>query len=104
VRSLRDCKPRGIVLSGGPDSVYAKGAPRCDKAVFDMGVPVLGICYGMQLMGHALGGEVKGEGRGEYGMATLKVKDGSPLLRGVSASSQVWMSHGDEVRRPPSGF
>src|SRR5215831_12575464 len=59
-RALRDKAPRGIVLSGGPDSVYAKGAPRADKKIFDMGVPVLGICYGMQLMGHALGGEVKG--------------------------------------------
>jgi len=69
-----------------------------------VGIPVLGICYGMQLMGHHLGGKVKGEGRGEYGMATLQVKDGSPLLKGVQASTRVWMSHGDEVQRPPRGF
>ena len=69
-----------------------------------MGIPVLGICYGMQLMGYHLGGKVKGEGRGEYGMATLQVKDGSPLLKGVQASTRVWMSHGDEVQRPPRGF
>jgi GMP synthase (glutamine-hydrolysing) len=101
---LRDKKPRGIVLSGGPDSVYAKGAPRCDKRVFELGVPVLGICYGMQLMGHALGGEVKGEGRGEYGLATLRVKDAPSLLKGLPETSRVWMSHGDEVRKPPKGF
>jgi len=69
-----------------------------------VGIPVLGICYGMQLMGYHLGGKVKGEGRGEYGMATLQVKDGSPLLKGVQASTRVWMSHGDEVQRPPRGF
>jgi GMP synthase (glutamine-hydrolysing) len=103
-KALKDKKPRGIVLSGGPDSVYAKGAPRVDKRVFDMGVPVLGICYGMQLMGHALGGDVKGGGRGEYGLATLQVKEQSPLLRGLPASSNVWMSHGDSVHRPPKGF
>jgi GMP synthase (glutamine-hydrolysing) len=104
VRTLKEHKPRGIVLSGGPDSVYAKGAPRCDKRLFEMGVPVLGICYGMQLMGHVLGGEVKGHGRGEYGLATLASKDGSPLFKGVSGSTRVWMSHGDQVQRPPRGF
>jgi GMP synthase (glutamine-hydrolysing) len=104
VRTLKEHKPRGIVLSGGPDSVYAKGAPRCDKRLFDMGVPVLGICYGMQLMGHVLGGEVKGHGRGEYGLASLETKASSPLFKGVSANTRVWMSHGDQVQRPPKGF
>jgi GMP synthase (glutamine-hydrolysing) len=104
-KALRAKNPRGIVLSGGPDSVYAKGAPRGDKKMFDLGVPVLGICYGMQLMAHQLGGEVKGGGGGgEYGLATLNARNGSPLMKGVSESSRVWMSHGDEVRKPPSGF
>ena len=103
-KTLKDRKPRGIVLSGGPDSVYAKGAPKADKRIFELGVPVLGICYGMQLMGHSLGGKVKGEGRGEYGLANLQVKDSSPLLKGVPAVSRVWMSHGDEVQKPPRGF
>jgi GMP synthase (glutamine-hydrolysing) len=104
MRSLKDRKPRGIVLSGGPDSVYAKGAPRVDKRVFEMGVPVLGICYGMQLMGHVLGGQVKGQGKGEYGLATLQTRDASPLFRGVQGNTRVWMSHGDQVQRPPKGF
>jgi GMP synthase (glutamine-hydrolysing) len=104
VRTLKERGPRGIVLSGGPDSVYSKGASRCDKRLFEMGVPVLGICYGMQLMGHMLGGDVKGHGRGEYGLATVDVKDGSPLFKGVSPSTRVWMSHGDQVQRPPKGF
>jgi GMP synthase (glutamine-hydrolysing) len=92
------------VLSGGPDSVYAKGAPRFDRKVFEAGIPVLGICYGMQLMGYHLGGKVKGEGRGEYGLATLQVKDTSPLLKGIQPTTRVWMSHGDEVQKPPRGF
>ena len=102
--ALKRRNPRGIVLSGGPDSVYAKGAPRIDRKVFEMGVPVLGICYGMQLMGYNLGGKVKGGGRGEYGPAMLQVKDGSPLLKGVQRTTAVWMSHGDSVERPPRGF
>jgi GMP synthase (glutamine-hydrolysing) len=96
--------PRGIVLSGGPESVYAKGAPRCDEGIFSLGVPLLGICYGMQLMGHLLGGEVKGVGSREFGNALLEVRNGSRLLGGVRKSSPVWMSHGDSILRPPPGF
>ena len=103
-KTLKERRPRGIVLSGGPDSVYAKGAPKADKRIFELGVPVLGICYGMQLMGHTLGGRVKGEGRGEYGLANLQVKDSSPLLKGIQPITRVWMSHGDEVQKPPRGF
>jgi GMP synthase (glutamine-hydrolysing) len=95
---------RGIVLSGGPDSVYAKGAPRCDKAVFELGVPVLGICYGMHLMSHLLGGEVKAVGSKEFGPADLEVKPGSRLLDGVAPRTPVWMSHGDSSARTPPGF
>jgi GMP synthase (glutamine-hydrolysing) len=96
-------KPKGIVLSGGPDSVHDKGAPRCDPGVFELGVPVLGVCYGMQLMSHLLGGEVRRAERREYGPAQFEAKGGQ-LLRGLSASTRVWMSHGDSIVRPPAGF
>jgi len=101
---LRRRSLRGIVLSGGPDSVYAKGAPRCDPRIFDLQVPVLGICYGMQLMSHVLGGEVKPAGRREYGHASFDSHDGSPLLRGFEVPARVWMSHGDSILQPPAGF
>ena len=104
VASLRVRRPKGIVLSGGPDSVYAKGAPTCDPALFGMGVPVLGICYGMQLMGHLLGGDVKPVGTREFGHAEFERKDGSRLLEGVGSPTHVWMSHGDSILRPPRGF
>jgi GMP synthase (glutamine-hydrolysing) len=96
--------PRGIVLSGGPDSVYARRAPRCDPRILQLGIPVLGICYGMQLMGQALGGEVERADSREYGPANLEVRPGSSLLRDVPSPTPVWMSHGDEVRRLPGGF
>jgi len=102
--ALRARSPRGIVLSGGPDSVYAKGAPRVDRRLFDLGVPVLGICYGMQLMSHVLGGEVKRAGRREYGQALFEARDHSPLLRGFESPANVWMSHGDSIEKPPAGF
>ncbi len=95
---------RGIVLSGGPDSVHDKNAPRCDEAIFELGVPVLGICYGMQLMSHMLGGEVRRANRSEYGHALFEKKGDPRLLRGVSSPTRVWMSHGDSILRPPSGF
>ena len=102
--ALRARGVRGIVLSGGPDSVYAKGAPRCERAVFEAGVPVLGICYGMHLMSHLLGGEVKAVGSKEFGPAELQVKPGSRLLDGVAPRTPVWMSHGDSSARTPPGF
>jgi GMP synthase (glutamine-hydrolysing) len=96
-------KPKGIVLSGGPDSVHDKGAPRCDRGVFELGVPVLGVCYGMQLMSHLLGGQVKRADRREYGPAQFEAKNGR-LLQGLSPSTRVWMSHGDSIVQPPEGF
>jgi len=103
--SLRARNPKGIVLSGGPDSVFDKGAPRCDKALFEIGVPVVGICYGMQLMSHVLGGEVKRSGTREYGQAVFeRTDDGAVLLAGMSRQSRVWMSHGDSIRKAPPGF
>jgi GMP synthase (glutamine-hydrolysing) len=97
-------QPRGLVLSGGPDSVYAKGAPRCDRRLFDLGVPVLGICYGMHLMTHLLGGKVKGSGRREYGHADLTPLASSRLLADLSTPTRVWMSHGDSTEALPPGF
>jgi GMP synthase (glutamine-hydrolysing) len=103
--ALRARRPRGIVLSGGPVSVYGKGAPRCDERLFGLGVPVLGICYGMQLMSYMLGGAVRrASGRSEYGHASFAARDHSPLLRGFPSPARVCMSHGDSIERPPRGF
>jgi GMP synthase (glutamine-hydrolysing) len=96
--------PKGIILSGGPSSVYDEGAPHPDPAVIQMGVPVLGICYGVQLMAHFLGGEVKPSNRREYGQAEIEVHGNSRLLAGLPSRLKVWMSHGDYVSRPPKGF
>ncbi|MGH9867736.1 MAG: glutamine-hydrolyzing GMP synthase [Candidatus Polarisedimenticolia bacterium] len=104
VADLKRAKPSGIILSGGPDSVYAKGAPTVDRGLFEMGVPVLGICYGMQLMVHLLGGKVKGEGRREYGHAMVQLVSAGSLLAGLGPDEQVWMSHGDEIVALPPGF
>ena len=102
--SLAARRPRGIVLSGGPDSVHQRGAPRCDPKLFGLGVPVVGICYGMQLMSHVLRGEVKRSGHREYGQAVFSPLPGGTLFRGLPPRSRVWMSHGDDVRRAPAGF
>jgi GMP synthase (glutamine-hydrolysing) len=102
-RELAARGARGIVLSGGPDSVHQRGAPRCDPRIFELGLPVVGICYGMQLMSHLLGGEVKRSGRREYGQAVFH-PDGGRLFHGTGAARRVWMSHGDDVRRAPVGF
>ena len=102
--SLRARGVKGVVLSGGPQSVYGKGAPRCEKAVFEAGIPVLGVCYGMQLMGYHLGGDVRAVGAKEYGPAEVEVLPGSRLLDGVSRTTPVWMSHGDSLAKIPPGF
>jgi GMP synthase (glutamine-hydrolysing) len=102
--ALRARSPRGIVLSGGPDSVHQRKAPRCDPRLFELGVPVVGICYGMQLMSHVLGGEVQRSGHREYGQAVFSPQDGGSLFRGLPARSRVWASHGDDVRKAPAGF
>ncbi|MCI4661279.1 MAG: glutamine-hydrolyzing GMP synthase [Neomegalonema sp.] len=100
-------KPRAIILSGGPSSVTDEGAPRADAAVFEAGVPVLGICYGQMCLVAQLGGEAKGVGDREFGRATLTINKPSPLLEGlapVGGSETVWMSHGDRVTALPPGF
>jgi len=94
---LRAMNPRGIILSGGPASVYEPGAPKCDPGIFDLGVPVLGICYGMQLAAQALGAEVIPGKQREFGRANLAVEDRSDLLAALPARTTVWMSHGDQV-------
>ncbi len=93
-----------LILSGGPRSVYEKDAPLPDRRIFDLGIPVLGICYGLQLMAHLLGGEVVSSARREYGFARLKVFDRKGLLKGVADQTQVWMSHGDRVEKIPPEF
>ncbi|GBC78086.1 GMP synthase [glutamine-hydrolyzing] [bacterium HR08] len=101
---IRERRPRALILSGGPRSVYEEGAPRCDPALLDLGIPVLGICYGVQLMAHVLGGRVVPSERREYGAAHLEVVGESPLFAGLPRRMTVWMSHGDEVQQPPEGF
>ncbi|HEX5108049.1 MAG TPA: glutamine-hydrolyzing GMP synthase [Vicinamibacterales bacterium] len=106
---LRERNPAGIILSGGPSSVSDAGAPRCDPALFELGIPVLGICYGMQLMTDMLGGEVRRSGRREFGHAQVRVSNGggSPppqLFAHVPAELRVWASHGDDVGSVPPGF
>jgi GMP synthase (glutamine-hydrolysing) len=102
---IRKLGVKGIILSGGPSSVYAEDAPLPDKAVFKLGVPVLGICYGVQLMGHFLGGKVEKGTRREYGKGTLAVADkGCALFKGLPQKLQVWNSHGDKLTRLPKDF
>ena len=101
---VRELNPKGIILSGGPASVYEPNAPKPDPKLFDLDIPVLGICYGMQLACHALGGSVGGGSHTrEYGRATLTVTDPDVLFRGVPAESTVWMSHGDQVQAVDDG-
>lgn len=104
VEALRARRPRGIILSGGPASVYEKGAPVLPTAFFETGIPVLGICYGMQLMAHLLGGDVAAAAHREYGRTLLEVLDEGDLFNGVTRRTEVWMSHGDKVAAPPPGF
>lgn len=101
---IRGEKPAALVLSGGPQSVYEKGAPHPAKGVFELGVPVLGICYGIQLMAYSLGGKVVPAKEREFGFAALRVADRSGLLAKVKDKEQVWMSHGDRLECAPPGF
>jgi GMP synthase (glutamine-hydrolysing) len=102
---IRSYSPVGLILSGGPSSVYDKDAPHADKSVFSLGVPVLGICYGLQFMVYALGGKVRSADKREYGHAKVEVQHGdSELFRGLPKVLAVWMSHGDEAEQLPPGF
>ena len=97
-------KPEGIILSGGPSSIYEKNSPKCDKGIFELGIPVLGICYGMQFMVDALGGEVAKSSKREYGYAELTIRVQQGLFEKVGAKTNSWMSHGDSTTRLPRGF
>ena len=104
IAEIRKYSPVGIILSGGPSSVYDQDAPAADPRVFELGLPVLGICYGLQFMAHALGGKVRAAERREYGHAQVELLDDSELFRGLPRSLEVWMSHGDEALELPPGF
>ncbi|HEV3364002.1 MAG TPA: glutamine-hydrolyzing GMP synthase, partial [Acidimicrobiia bacterium] len=97
-------KPKGIIFSGGPASVHVEGAPSLDPSIYDGGVPLLGICYGCQLIAQQLGGEVRRTGTGEYGRTELSVIDSSLLFANLPAEQEVWMSHGDSIVLAPPGF
>jgi GMP synthase (glutamine-hydrolysing) len=101
---IREFAPRGIILSGGPSSVYDKDAPLSDAGIFDLGIPLLGICYGMQLMTQQLGGRVERSKKREYGRASMELDDITDLFAGFSDRTEVWMSHGDRIEEMPPGF
>lgn len=94
----------GIILSGGPESVLSKGSPRPDKRIFELGIPVLGICYGVQLIAHLLGGKVEKSRQREYGHGVLKIKRKGSLFKGLPSELRVWNSHGDRLSKLPKGF
>ncbi len=101
---IREVGPRGIILSGGPSSVYEPEAPKCDPAIFRLGIPVLGICYGLHLACEALGGKVNGAPAREFGRASVHVTSHADLFDGVPEAIEVWMSHGDQVSDGSTGF
>ncbi|ADO54818.1 MULTISPECIES: glutamine-hydrolyzing GMP synthase [Paenibacillus] len=101
---LRELAPKGIVFSGGPSSVYTDNAPQVDRAIYDLGIPIFGICYGMQLMAHQLDGKVERAGKREYGKADVQFNEGARLTKGLDSRQTVWMSHGDHVTDLPTGF
>ena len=101
---LRQLNPKGIIFSGGPSSVYTPGAPECDPEIWSLGIPVLGVCYGMQLMVKQLGGNVLPAERKEYGKASLLIDDPTDLLTNVEDGTTMWMSHGDSCAQLPTGF
>ncbi len=104
LEDLKQLNPKGIILSGGPSSVYDAYAPKCNPEIWNLGIPILGVCYGMQLMVQALGGEVEQADKGEYGKASLFISDPTDLLTNVDEGATMWMSHGDSVTALPDGF
>ncbi|MCU0846328.1 MAG: glutamine-hydrolyzing GMP synthase [Spirochaetes bacterium] len=104
IDEIKKGKPAALVLSGGPSSLYEQGAPRISREIFELGLPVLGICYGMYLVVDAFRGKSEGASSKEYGRAFIDIKGSSPLFKGLSSREQVWMSHGDKVIHAPEGF
>ena len=105
IQEINDINPQGIILSGGPNSVYEDNAPKCDEKIFNLGIPVLGICYGMQLMVKELGGTVtQATNKAEYGRAPITIDFESDLFSNVKNKSVMWMSHGDSINHLPQGF
>lgn len=102
--AIKALHPEGIILSGGPASIYSNGAPRVNKGIFDLGIPILGICYGLQYMVDSLGGKVVCSKKREYGFAELLVKNQKNIFKGVTKKTQCWMSHGDSIGSLPAGF
>ena len=101
---IKEMNPKGIIFTGGPNSVYGENSPLCDKAIFELGIHVLGICYGSQLMAHVLGGSVATARVSEYGKTEVAVNNESKLFNGVQASTICWMSHTDYIERAPENF
>lgn len=104
VDKIKEMNPKGIIFTGGPNSVYGEDSPLCDKAIFEIGVPILGICYGSQLMSHMLGGKVATAPVSEYGKTKVSVNVESKLFEGISPSTICWMSHTDYIEKAPEGF
>ena len=101
---IKEINPKGIIFSGGPASVYAPNAPKPDPEIYNLGIPILGICYGMQIMNLQLGGTVERASKREYGKAEIDVEEGSVLFKGLSSRQVVWMSHGDSITQVPADF
>ena len=104
IEQIKEKNPKGIIFTGGPASVYGEDAPKCDKEIFNLGIPILGICYGMQLMTHILGGEVAKASKREYGTTNVSIVDNSVLLNGFDKNNTFLMSHTDFVKTIPEGF
>ena len=104
VEKIKEMNPKGIVFSGGPSSVYEENAPHVDPAIYDIGLPIFGICYGMQLMSHQNEGKVQRAGKREYGKSDVVFTENCDLIKGLEVNQTVWMSHGDKVTEVPNGF
>ena len=104
VAKIKELQPQGIIFTGGPGSVYEDNAPKIEEEVFHLGIPVLGLCYGMQFMAQTLGGEVKHADMREFGKTEIDVNTASPLFKGLQEKEIVWMSHQDYVASIPEGF
>ena len=104
LNKIREMNPKGIILTGGPSSCYEEGAATCSPELFELGVPVLGLCYGAQLMNHVLGGKVERADAREYGKTEIEVDNTSALMQGVSTNTICWMSHFDYISEMASGF